>query len=227
MRQYRECRFLLPFHGFGHQLLRCSVGRRAVFVGVHVVGGFVVLVYSLGTVINANNSNNKTSLAITTTTNNYVHLILLSSCLLLSASRTLHVFSTLVYSTLIFLPTLASFPSSHRALLVIVGTAAAAVAVAFVVVVVPVDLFFLNTILISAMLPIPPSTHILFLFSFFSRLLCRTLLLLYFTSLICLRTHRSGRCLDHPFWTLWDTGTLHQAGFSMCSAQIGTCADTS
>lgn len=119
------------------------------------------MVYSLGTVINANNSNNKTSLAITTTTNNYVHLILLSSCLLLSASRTLHVFSTLVYSTLIFLPTLASFPSSHRALLVIVG--AAAVAVAFVVVV-SVDLFFLNTILISAMLPIPPSTHILFLF---------------------------------------------------------------
>lgn len=174
-----------------------------------------MLVYSLGTVINANNSNNKTSLAITTTTNNYVHLILLSSCLLLSASRTLHVFSTLVYSTLIFLPTLASFPSSHRALLVIVGTAAA-VAVAFVVVVVPVDLFFLNTILISAMLPIPPSTHILFLFSFFARLLCRTLLLLYFTSLICLRTHRSGRCLDHPFWILWDTGTLHQAGFSMC-----------
>lgn len=227
MRQYRECRFLLPFHGFGHQLLRCSVGRRAVFVGVHVVGGFDVLVYSLGTVINANNSNNKTSLAITTTTNNYVHLILLSSCLLLSASRTLHVFSTLVYSTLIFLPTLASFPSSHRALLVIVGTAAAAaVAVAFVVVV-PVDLFFLNTILISAMLPIPPSTHILFLFSFFARLPCRTLLLLYFTSLICLRTHRSGRCLDHPFWMLWDTGTLHQAGFSMCSAQIGTCADTS
>lgn len=188
-----------------------------------------MLVYSLGTVINANNSNNKTSLAITTTTttNNYVHLILLSSCLLLSASRTLHVFSTLVYSTPIFLPTLASLPSSHRALLVIVGTAAAAVAVAFVVVVVPVDLFFLNTILISAMLPIPPSTHILFLFSFFARLLCRTLLLLDFTSLICLRTHRSGRCLDHPFWILWDTGTPHQAGFSMCSAQIGTCADTS
>lgn len=186
-----------------------------------------MLVYSLGTVINANNSNNKTSLAITTTTtNNYVHLILLSSCLLLSASRTLHVFSTLVYSTLIFLPTLASFPSSHRALLVIVGTAAA-VAVAFVVVVVPVDLFFLNTILISAMLPIPPSTHILFLFSFFARLLCRTLLLLDFTSLICLRTHRSGRCLDHPFRILWDTCTLPQAGFSMCSAQIGTCADTS
>lgn len=89
----------------------------------------------------------------------------LSSCLL-SASYPAR-FSTLVYSTLIFLPTLASFPSSHRALLVIVGTAAA-VAVAFVVVVVPVDLFFLNTILISAMLPIPPSTHILFLFSFFS-----------------------------------------------------------
>lgn len=60
------------------------------------------------------------------------------------------------------------------------------------------------------------TTHILFLFSFFARLLCRTLLLLYFTSLICLRTHRSGRCLDHPFWILWDTGTLHQAGFSMC-----------
>lgn len=73
--------------------------------------GFVVLVYSLGTVINANNSNNKTSLAITTTTNNYVHLILLSSCLaLLSVSypraRFFH------SRSLIFLPTLASFPSS-------------------------------------------------------------------------------------------------------------------
>lgn len=80
----------------------CFVDVDPVFVGVHV-GFRCVGVYSLGTVINANNSNNKTSLAITTTTtNNYVHLILLSSCLL--RTLLLHVFSTLVYSTLIFLP---------------------------------------------------------------------------------------------------------------------------
>lgn len=104
---YRECRFLLPFHfsvtnSSTPPLTLCFVDVDPVFVGVHV-GFRCVGVYSLGTVINANNSNNKTSLAITTTTtNNYVHLILLSSCLL--RTLLLHVFSTLVYSTLIFLP---------------------------------------------------------------------------------------------------------------------------
>lgn len=57
------------------------------------------MVYSLGTVINANNSNNKTSLAITTTTtNNYVHLILLSSCLL-SASYPARFFHSRLFNT--------------------------------------------------------------------------------------------------------------------------------
>lgn len=105
---YRECRFLLPFHfsvtnSSTPPLTLSFVDVDPVFVGVHV-GFRCVGVYSLGTVINANNSNNKTSLAITTTTttNNYVHLILLSSCLL--RTLLLHVFSTLVYSTLIFLP---------------------------------------------------------------------------------------------------------------------------
>lgn len=61
-----------------------------VFVGVHVAVSLCWCRYSLGTVINVNNSNNDTTLAITTTTNNYVHLILLSSCLaLLPSLRTL------------------------------------------------------------------------------------------------------------------------------------------
>lgn len=155
--------------------------------------------YSLGTVINANNSNNNTTLAITTstttpTTNNYVHLILLSSCFshplqLLRA----HVFSTLVYSTPIFL---ASFSSSQHTVLCLL-----LLVLLLPVVVVPVDLFFLNTILISAMLPILYHSRIERSHTFFSAFAllllpflwfalphtaASTYSVLRFTSLICL-----------------------------------------